>query len=231
MRKAETKPELGSESGPEPAPEPEPGPAHEPEPAPEPEPEPAPKPDPEQEFEFGPALAAMYARSEWQRTRGARRSLTVDQCYFEFGCVLTQGALRSALARDWNVRGPVSARGEIEDNVRFVEARAMGESSSAAASSEAFLSSAAFDFARIANLVRWSQSAGFFTVDEARQASDRLAVLAAATFDSWDAYGEHFLRGLRDHSASGIRTFDRAVAWLRESGESPWRKRPWPPAP
>lgn len=62
---------------------------------------------------FGPALAAVYARREWHSTRGAKRSVTPEQTYFGYACVLPPPELLKSLARDWRVRKPQDAEEQV----------------------------------------------------------------------------------------------------------------------
>ncbi|MBK0420606.1 DUF1266 domain-containing protein [Leucobacter sp. CSA2] len=179
---------------------------------------------------FGPALAAMYARSEWHRTRGAKRTLTAEQCYFGYGCVLPQNDLRAALARDWGVRDAASARQQIAAGLQAIEAQTGSGGEGGRALSADSAAELAFDLGRVANLVRWSGSAGYLQLAEAQDASADLGARAATAFGSWESFGEQYVNGLRAHSRSGNRTFEQATAWLLSDAESPWRQLPWPAA-
>jgi hypothetical protein len=182
---------------------------------------------------FGPALAAVYARSEWHRTRGAKRELTPEQTYFGYGCVLPLPILRSSLARDWSARAPEQARERIGlaletlavrvEEIDRVDGRENGNGGADDA-----LPSLAFDIARFANLVRWCGSAGFISHAEARSASENLGSVAVIAFDSWDAFGENYLIGLRQYSRRGNRPFEQAVDGLLAEPTSPWRALAWP---
>lgn len=180
------------------------------------------------QLRFGPALAAMYARSEWHRTRGAKRTLIAEQSYFGFGCVLPQNDLRAALARDWGVRDRESARQQLGAGAQAIEAKLQAGSSEGHGLTAEASAEVAFDLGRVANLVRWSGAAGYLQLAEARDASTALGEMAAAAFDSWESYGEHYLSGLRAYSRSGNRTFEQAISWLLSDAESPWRQLAWP---
>ena len=182
---------------------------------------------------FGPALAAVYARSECHRTRGARRELTPEQTYFGYGCVLPLPTLRTSLTRDWSVRGPEQARERIGlalealavrvEEIDRVDGRENGNGGADDA-----LPSLAFDIARFANLVRWCGSAGFISHAEARSASEDLGSAAVTAFDNWDAFGKNYLIGLRQYSRRGNRPFEQAIDWLLAEPASPWRALAWP---
>lgn len=66
---------------------------------------------------FGPALAAPYARTEWHRTRGAKRMYSPEQTYFGYGCVLPYPTLRSQLAHDWGVKTVEQAQVQVRNTV------------------------------------------------------------------------------------------------------------------
>lgn len=179
---------------------------------------------------FCAALAAVYAWHEWDRTRGARRWISVEQSYYGYGCALTLPALRASLRRDWRVTSSARASERIAVALQALEVRAGGITDSLKSGSDVpaeVRSQLAFDIARFANLVRWCGSAGFIMLDEAVAASERLGAVAAAHFDSWDAFGEHYIAGLRQYSRMGNRPFIRAVERLLSDVDSPWRTNAW----
>ncbi len=86
---------------------------------------------------FGPALAAMYARHEWVRTRGAKRKHSPEQTYFGYGSVLSFATLRKALSTDWHVNSAEQAQVQVRNTVGIA---ARGAAQYAAARGESELS-------------------------------------------------------------------------------------------
>ncbi|WP_221584868.1 DUF1266 domain-containing protein [Microbacterium sp. G2-8] len=58
---------------------------------------------------FAGALAAPYARSEWQATKGARRRHAPEQVFFGFASALPFPMAVSQLSRDWGVKNAATA--------------------------------------------------------------------------------------------------------------------------
>lgn len=69
---------------------------------------------------FGPALAAVYARSEWERVRESRRKHSPEQTYFGYGSVLPYSALRKSLSTEWQVNTAEQARVQVRNTMGLV---------------------------------------------------------------------------------------------------------------
>ncbi|MGO1769157.1 MAG: DUF1266 domain-containing protein [Microbacterium sp.] len=67
---------------------------------------------------FACALAAPYARYEWEITRGRLSTVSPEQTYFGYGVCQPWGVVRQALARDWSVRGEKTGNGAAYEAAR-----------------------------------------------------------------------------------------------------------------
>lgn len=126
--------------------------------------------------------------------------------------------------------GPSAAIEFVAATYPVVSAR---EASTALASSdgggaEAGSGELAFDVARFANLVRWSAALGLLDEVRAHECSDVIGVVAASCFESWEAFGRAYQRGLAAAGRGSVKSYARAVEWLLEAPESPWLRESWP---
>ncbi|WP_158685309.1 DUF1266 domain-containing protein [Microbacterium halophytorum] len=69
---------------------------------------------------FAAALAAPYARYEWQITKGRQSKHSEDQTYFGYGVCQPWGTVGQALARDWGVRNEAQAGARIAEGANLV---------------------------------------------------------------------------------------------------------------
>ncbi|ANE03899.1 DUF1266 domain-containing protein [Corynebacterium crudilactis] len=210
---------------------------------------------------FAGALGAIYARSEWHKSRGAKRVYTAEQTYF--GCVsaFSLGMVRNMLRTDWGVKNSAQAVAQLTksmESISMVAAatwRGSGVSPDQVEeigtelvkeglakehflhfhmllqhvdpSAEYDVDVLAFDIARVANFVRWAGYADYLIPAEARWFQDQLGIAAAVSFESWEEYGEGYVRGLKKNFRGGNKPYISAEQWLNTEADSPWKTQKW----
>ncbi|MFC0582455.1 DUF1266 domain-containing protein [Micrococcoides hystricis] len=168
---------------------------------------------------FSAALAAPYARMEMDRFPN-RTGVSPDQAYFGFGSTVQHAMLRGLMRRDWGVRNSEQAHKTIQNTLKSLETL-----SPMNPQDEDF--GLGFDVARFANLVRWAGNLGMIDKASAERYSAVLGTQAAANFDSWEQYGRSYVVGLENFSRRGNKPYRKAIDWLLQDSQSPWRTQAW----
>ena len=75
---------------------------------------------------FAGALAALYARPEWHKTRGAKRVYSAEQTYFGFVSAMPLGMVQNMLQTDWGVKKSEHAVDQLSKGVEVIVGVAAG---------------------------------------------------------------------------------------------------------
>jgi hypothetical protein len=92
---------------------------------------------------------------------------------------------------------------------------------------------AAWDYARMVNVARWSYDYGYLSWEQAWHYINAATRLALLEFDSWDSFATSFVAGrlMWNPDLESHAEIAKLTTFLVESPASPWRSIPWQPYP
>lgn len=86
----------------------------------------------------------------------------------------------------------------------------------------------AWDYMRMANVARWSYSAGYITEETAWQYMYYGSVKLQKTYASWEELGEHYILGRTFWNGSTNHSdISYGIRWLSTNVSSPWKTNDW----
>ncbi|WP_197517404.1 DUF1266 domain-containing protein [Microbacterium karelineae] len=182
-----------------------------------------------------PSRVMLQLRKDWGVTDTASATEQVGAGIdaverYTRGLLVSDLAIDPAGERDRLAAAGVSAA--VIDEIRpEIAAEVRATEGAGDADLESLRAEIAFDIGRVTNLLRWSAWVGYVDEGYAHAAGDVLAACAVVAFSEWNDYGRAYLAGLEQSPFPAHKGRRRAVDWLVDDAESPWRRVAWPGAP